>query len=275
MKQRKVKISSVCINVIIVLLILITLFPIYLMIATSTKTETQMYANFWGIQFPVTWSNYTDAFNIVKSYIKNSIIVTFFILLYIVILSVLGGYAFARLRFRGKKLLFWILMSLQMIPASLMLVPKYLLICNYGMADSYIGVILPYAAASVIFPLILSRSFFMGMPNAVFEAARIDGAGELSIIKNIVIPLSKPIIGSVTLMTFFGAFNDYMWPMLVLSSDSLKTIPVGLKQLVGAYGTNYGFQMAAYSIVTVPLLILITCTMRVYVKGITLGAVKE
>lgn len=274
MKRKKINASQVIISAVLLLMVILTVFPIYLMLATSTKNATTLYSNFWGIDIPPHTENYIGAFAIVKDYIVNSITTTFFIVFYVVVFAALAGYAFAKLRFRFKTALFYFLLSMQMIPGSLLLVPKYLNVCVYGMADTHLGYALPYAATSLIFSLFLARSFFAGIPDSIFEAARIDGANEIRIIKEVVIPVSKPVLGSIGLMTFFSAFNEYMWAMLILSTDKLKTIPVGLQQLAGQFGTNYGFQMAAYSIVTVPLLIIISCTMRLYVSGVTVGAVK-
>ena len=122
--------------------------------------------------------------------------------------------------------------------------------------------------------VMLTKSFFDQLPDSLFEAAKIDGAGELKTLTNILIPLSKPIIGTVIVFNFFTYFNQFMWPYIVLSDKALKTIPIGLAALAGENGVDFGLQSAGYSIVAIPLIILFLATSKIYVNGITSGAVK-
>jgi len=253
---------------------LLTVAPFYIMLVTSTKDQTAFVTNFWGISFPFEIQNYTMAWKVVKNYIVNSFTVTMLTCIGILIVSIPAGYAFAKLPIKNKEKAFTIVMAFQMIPITLLLVPMFINILHMGLNDSHWGVILPNIATGSILSVILVRSFFEGIPDSIFESARLDGAHEVKIMLNVVIPMSKPIIGTVLLFNFFSYFNQFMWPFIVLSSDKLKTIPIGLMKLSGQYGVNFGLQMAAYTIVSVPLVILIVSTMKVYVSGITSGAVK-
>ena len=275
MRKKKISFSQIVLIVFLAFMAFVTLFPFYLMIATSTKDQIGFIQNFWGVQLPVYVDNYVKAWGVIKGYTFNSIKITALTVAGVLIVSVMAGYAFAKLKFKGKNFLFYLMMMFQMIPISLILIPMLINVNALGMNDTHSGVILPQIATGCIMPIMLARGYYQSIPDAVFEAARIDGAGELSIIKNIVIPMSKPVLGSIALFTFFGSFNSFMWPYMVLSSDELRTIPIGLNRLVGQYGTNFGFQMASYAIVSIPLMLLIVFTMRFYVEGMNLGSVKE
>jgi len=253
---------------------LITIFPFYIMIATATKNNYEFALNFWGMKFPPEWSNFITAWNNTYMYIFNSFKITFSIVLGVVILSVFAGYSFAKLEFKFKETLYLGILAFKMVPAALLLIPQFINVFRLGLNNTHAGVILPTIASACIMPIILSRSFFASIPDSIFESARMDGAGELTVVWHILIPLSKPIISTNALFTFFGAFNAYTWPSIVLSDDRLKTITIGINRLAGQYGVNYGVQMATYCMVCIPLMILISLTMKVYIGGITGGAVK-
>lgn len=275
MRKKKASFSQILIIAYLAVMAIITLFPFYLMIVTSTKDQIGFIQNFWGVQVPICVDNFIKAWDVIKVYALNSIKVTLFTVVGVLLVSVLAGYAFAKLKFKGRNFLFYLLMMFQMIPVTLILIPMLINVNTLGMNDTHAGVILPQIATGCIMPIMLARGYFYSIPDAIFEAARIDGAGELKIISTIVIPVSKPVLGSICLFTFFSSFNSFMWPYIVLSSDELRTIPIGLNRLVGQYGTNFGFQMAAYAIVSIPLMLLILSTLRIYVEGMNLGAVKE
>ena len=231
--------------------------------------------NFWGFATAPHWENFAKAWSVISKYVVNSFIITPAICIGVVAVSVFAGYAFAKLELPAKELLFTIVLMFQMIPIGLLLIPMYLNILSMHLNDTYLGVILPGIASGSIIATVLSRSFFEGIPDSIFEAARIDGAKEVSIVLRMVLPISLPIMGTIFLQTFFSKFNEFMWPFIVLSSDKMRTIPVGLNQLAGQYGVDYGLQMAAYCIVSIPLIVLIVCTMKIYIGGATMGAVKE
>lgn len=272
MKKRNC--GSVVSIILLTLGAIITLFPFYIMIATSTKSTYEFAVNFWGVKIPPQWSNFATAWKSIYMYIFNTFKISFFVVAGVVLLSVFAGYAFAKLKFKGKETLYFAILAFKMVPAALLTIPQFLNVYKLGLYNTHAGVILPTIATSCIMPIMLSRGFFESIPDSIFESARIDGAKELSVIRHILIPISKPIISTNALFTFFGAFNAYTWPLVVLSDDKLKTITIGINRLAGQYGVDYGVQMATYSIVCIPLMILISLTMKAYVSGITGGAVK-
>lgn len=248
--------------------------PLYIMFVMSFKDETQIIQNFWAITFPLHFNNYVEAWKTISIYYLNSFKVTFLTVAGILLVSTLAGYAFAKLEFKFKETLFYSLMAFKMIPVSLMLIPMFITITQMSLNDNHFGVILPGIATSSIVAVLLSRGFFEAIPDSIFESARMEGASEITVLVHIVIPLSKPILGTIAIFNFFSCFNAYMWPYLVLSTDRLKTIPIGLARLAGQYGVNFGFQMAGYSLAAIPVIIVFLCTSKIYISGITAGAIK-
>jgi multiple sugar transport system permease protein/raffinose/stachyose/melibiose transport system permease protein len=266
--------GSLVATIILAFFAILTIAPFYIMIATSTKDQMGFITNFWGVQFPINYINYIKTWTLINGYIFNSIKVTVLTVIGIILVSIPAGFAFAKMNFPGKEKTFTLIMAFKMIPATLLLIPMFINIIALKLNDTHMGVMLPNIAMGSIVSVILVRGFFEALPDSIFESARLDGANEIKIMSSIVVPMSKPIIGTVALFNFFGVFNQFMWPYIVLSSNELKTIPIGLNSLLGQYGVDFGLQMAAYTIVSIPLVILIASTMKVYVSGITTGAVK-
>lgn len=272
--MKKKKTGNIIALVILLISVSITLFPIYLMVATSTKSVFQFATSFWNISIPPKWSNYQVAWDTIKHYVWNTLKVSFIQVVLVTIVAVLSGYAFAKMKFVGKNALYTFIMVFKMLPATLIIIPNFLIAYKLGLYNTHWGVILPTIPSLAFMPMILSMSFFKGLPDDIFEAFRVDGANELQIITKLLLPLSKPIVLTCALFTFFHAVGQYTWPLVILRDDKLKTVAIGLTSFAGAYGTDYGVQMAAYTIVTLSLMILVSLTMKTYVNGITAGAVK-
>lgn len=272
--KNKTKLCDVIVITILMLMLVITIIPFVVMLFTSFKDETQILQNFWGISFPLHVENYVRAFNEIYKYFYNSLKVTVITVVGILFVSILGGYTFGKLKFKGRNSLFLLIMAFRMVPTGLLIIPMFMNVMSFGLDNNHFGVILPNIATGCVVGIMLSRSFFMQIPDEIFEAARIDGAGEAKLFTTILIPLSKPIIGTIAVINFFNYFNQYMWPYIVLSDDSLKTVPIGLAKLAGENGVDFGFQMAGYSLVAIPLVIMFLCMSNIYVGGLTAGAVK-
>ncbi|MBO5007315.1 MAG: carbohydrate ABC transporter permease [Clostridia bacterium] len=274
MNNKKLTTGKIICGILLAAAIVITVFPLYLMIATSTKSTFQFAVNFWGIAVPPRWDNYSVAWDAIGKYVFNTIKVSAMTVFFVTTVSVLSGYAFAKMKFKGKNLLFAIIMMFKMLPATLVMIPNFLNAYKLGLYNTHLGAVLPLVAGLSFMPMMLSKSFFQGLPDDIFEAIRIDGAGEFKVITHLLIPLSKPIVLTCALFTFFHSVSQYTWPLVILRDDSLKTVAIGLTSFAGAYGTDYGVQMAAYTIVTLSLMVLVSLTMKTYVNGITAGAVK-
>ncbi|MGM7722337.1 carbohydrate ABC transporter permease [uncultured Metabacillus sp.] len=260
----------------LIFLAFISLYPFFYMIITSFKTNGQFYSNFFGITFPLHFENYATAWEAIGGYIFNSVLIGLVSVIIIIATSALAGYSFARLRYKGKNFLYMSVVALLMIPGLLTLIPLFLLIKSFGLLDSYIGLIIAFAAGGQAFTIFVFRQSFASLPEELFEAARIDGCGELRVFWQIVLPLSKPIIGTMAIWNLLSIWNEYMMPLVLMSNPDKFPITVGLIQFESQFvsQTLYGPMFAGYTIASLPLLILFLFTMRLFMKGLTSGAVK-
>ena len=271
MKSKK---NSKCIIAVHILILLTTYFPIYFMIISSLKSNDQIMSNYFLPSFPLKFENYMAAFDKVVRYLWNSIFVCGTSAFGVMVLGGITAYVFARFAFPGKNALYMFIMSFLMIPAVLTLVSRFVMINNLKLNNTYWSCILPYIAMGQIMFIIIIRTFIEGIPTDLFDAATVDGAGHLRIIMQIVFPLSKQIIISLLLINFLGNWNDFIWPQLTLTKESLKTVTVGLYAFTDVQQVQYGYMFAGFVIASVPMIILFSANMKNFVNGITVGAVK-
>jgi multiple sugar transport system permease protein len=185
----------------------------------------------------------------------------------------MAGYAFAKLRFRARDPLFRILSAALVIPAQVSMLPLFLLIKELGLVNTYAGVIIPGMAS--VFGIFLIRQYALSIPDSFLDAARVDGAGELRIYWSIVLPLCKPILVTLGIFTFLGTWNDFLWPLVVLSDGDMHTLPVALANLVGEHVQDVELMMAGAVLTVLPPLVTLLLLQRYYVAGIMAGGVKE
>jgi multiple sugar transport system permease protein len=183
-----------------------------------------------------------------------------------------AGYAFAKLRFRGRDQTFRILAAGLAIPVQVAMLPLFLLLKSMGLVNSYGGVIIPGLAS--IFGIFLVRQYALAIPDDLLDAARIDGASEFRVFRSIVLPTIRPVLATLALWTFLATWNDFMWPLIVLSDDRKYTLPVALAGLVGEHAQDVELMMAGAVITVLPVLILFLMLQRYYVEGVTEGSVK-
>ena len=259
----------------LVVFLVLTFVPLAIMVTMSFRNNGQIYANFWGLPDPWLFSNYVQGFTSVIRYAVNSIADSLASVALIVVLSSLSGYVFARHRFPGKEVLYLLILGLLMIPGILTLIPAFVLTHQLGIWNTPLALILPWTAGGQVLGIFLCRSFIASLPEELFEAGRIDGAGELQLWYRVAVPLSWPILMTIAILSMVNNYNDFIWPLLVISSDSLQVISVGLTQFTTAHGvTDYGPQMAAYVVASIPLLIVFLFGMKYFIQGITSGAIK-
>ena len=259
---------------VLTMLLGVTLFPFLFMVLTSFKTNAQLALNFIGLPRPAQWENYVYAWAKVRPYLSNSVIVSASVVFGVLVFASLSAYAFARLRFWGKEIIWFGILSLLMVPGVLTLIPAYLLVNRLGLVNTYGVLILPAVAGGQVFAVFLMRSFFASLPAELFESARIDGAGEFTVYWRIVLPLSRPILGTVAITNILGTWNSYIWPLVTIQSRKMFTVPIGLAFLRGEYRIEYGQLFAGYVLASLPLLVLFALTMRSFVEGLTAGSIK-
>ena len=263
------------ITVIAILFVLLAFIPIFLMLFLSLKSPSQFYSNLWAIPNPPQWSNYNAAYLQLFQNMVNSVITVTVGTLLIVVLSAMSGYVFARLDFPLKNFLFMMMLALMMVPGVLTLTPSFKLIQRLGLKNTWWALWLPWASGGQIMGMYLCRTFISAQPAALFESARIDGAREFQAFYKIAVPLAKPILATLVVMNMISLYGDFIWPLLVIDSNSKQVISVAVQTYSSSTGTtDYGAMIAGFVMATVPLLIMFTFSSRLYIEGITSGAVK-
>lgn len=252
----------------------LTLYPTVFMLLTSFKDNNQFYQDFWWLSWPPHLGNYHLAWDAIAPFLFNSVIVTLASTLGTVAVSCLAAYAFARYAFPGRELLYYLVIFLLMVPAILTLVPSFLLVKSLGLIDTRWALILPYIATGQVLSIYILRQFFAGLPEQLFEAARIDGASEFAIFAQIGLPLVRPTLVTIAILQILMVWNDYLWPFLVIHNPSLQTLVVGLVSFQGRFYTNWGPLMAGYVIASLPLIVLFSMGMRAFIRGLTQGGLK-
>ena len=220
-------------------------------------------------------SNYRNLWQTVpyNRYFINSVFIATASTLLTLFFCSLGGYAFAKYQFRGQKILFGILLASMMVPFQVLLVPLFGLMYDIGWLNSYKAIIIPFSVGA--FGVFLMRQFIVTIPSELLDAARIDGCSEFGIYYRIVLPIIKPALGALTIYSFLGSWNGYLWPLIILRDEAKYTLPIGLANLVGIYRQDYGMLMAGTLLSLMPIVILFLAMQREFVQGITLGSVKE
>lgn len=205
--------------------------------------------------------------------LSNSLFVATAVTLISLLFNSMAGYAFAKLRFPGRDRLFGLLLAAMVIPAQVAMLPLFLLLKNLGLVNTYWGVIVP--GLTSILGIFLMRQYALSVPEELLDAARMDGASEFRIFWNIVLPLCRPVLVTLALFTFLNTWNDFMWPLIVLTDDSRYTLPVALANLSGEHVLDTELMMAGAVLTTLPVLLLFLFLQRQYIAGITMGGVKE
>ena len=185
----------------------------------------------------------------------------------------MAGYAFAKYQFRGREKVFNLLLATMMVPAQVTMIPVFLLLKKIGLLDTYWGIIIPGSAS--VFAIFLMRQFMVAIPNDYIEAARIDGCNEWQIYLKLILPLSKPVLATLTIFTFMGSWNDFLWPLIVMFREKMYTLPVALANLSGgAHEADYGILMAGAMVVVIPIVIVFLLMQRQYIRGISMTGLK-
>lgn len=274
-KAKKVNlVRGIVCRTVLVIFLAFTLLPAWVMIVNSFKTPNQLLDGVLWFAFPLNFGNYAEAFNKIAPYIWNSVSISVVSTVGITLIAALTGYAFGHFEFKGKNILFAFIMVNMMIPSVLTLVPSYLVVVTLGLYDTQFAVLLPYLGGGAVMGIYLVRGFVEQLPKAVFEAAKIDGASEFKTFVFIAMPLLGTILTTVSILALLNAWNDIVWPMLVLDSDRLKTIPLGLIQFNQQQGANKGAMFAGYILTSLPLLSYFVLNLKSFMNSLTEGAVK-
>jgi multiple sugar transport system permease protein len=253
----------------------ILLFPLYWMVVVAFSPREELLTRevrLWPQQF--TLGNFDTVFSTfpVATWFGNSIAIAVVVTAITVAVNLLSGYAFAHLRFPGSNLMFLLALSTLMLPIQVIMVAQFRLVTGLGLYGTYWAVILPSAATA--FGIFLARQFIIGIPKEIIEAATMDGAGAFRVFAQIVLPLCKPLIAVLILLTFLSTWNDFAWPLIALKETELFTLPIGMLFLQGAFGSDYGAIMAFALLSVLPMVVLFLVFQRYFVQGFARSGIR-
>jgi multiple sugar transport system permease protein len=275
--RRGPRVEHLLLYLILTTLALIIILPLLWMVSTSFKPKSEWFLPqiYW---FPRTFTtdNYQKIVNNpalpMTRWFVNSLLVSSLATALILIVDSLAAYAYARMEFRGRRPLFALLLATLFLPGMMFLVPNFLTVSGLGLLNNYAGVIFPGLAG--VFGVFFMRQFFQSLPKELEEAAFIDGANRVQTFFYIVLPLARPALATLGIITFLGSWNDFLWPLLILRESDLLTLPPGLRQLQGAYTSEYGQMMAGAVITAIPVLLLYILLQRYIVQSVQTAGLK-
>lgn len=248
--------------------------PLYLMLNISLKDNQQFSRNPWLPEAPFHWHNFVVGWSHIGDKIFNTTFISFTTTFLGLAVAILGAFFFARFKAPGSNILFSIFILLMMYPGVANMVPTFKLITALGLYNSHWSLITLGVASAQAFTIYVLRNFIEEIPKDLFEAIEIDGGTILQQIWHIVIPMSMPIIGTLAILSIIGNWNSFVGPLLYLRDNNLQVIAVGLLRLEGEYTKNWGELMAGYTIASIPLIIMFIFCMKLFVRGLSAGAVK-
>jgi len=268
-------IKKIILYIILIITALVTVTPFIWMISASFMTdgEASVYPpNFLPSSF--FWGQYKLLFtrlNVASNFF-NSLFLSLIVTIISIFLNSMAGYAFAKFKFKNRDKIFNLLLSSMIIPAQVTMLPLFLMLKNLGLINTYMAIIIPGLAN--IFGIFLIRQYVVSIPDSLIEAARIDGATEFQIYYKIIMPLAKPILVTLGLFTFMGVWNDFLWPLIALTDNSMYTLPVALANLMGEHTKDPELMMAGSVITIIPVIVVFLVLQRYYIKGIMMGSIK-
>lgn len=275
MEKKKEIAVKLFITLFLIIVGIVMVFPIAWMISASFKFESDVF------RVPIEWipenpnfENYITAltdFPYINWYI-NTIIATACIVFLVLFVSSLSGYAFAKMNFKGKNLIFMLFIATMMVPVQVRTIPQFLIFQKMGLINELPSIILPWAFNG--FSIFMMRQFFMSIPNDLLEAARIDGSGEYRTFFKIVMPLAKSQLAALFILSFTWGWNEYFGPLVYISDPKKQVLAVGIASFKGQYSNNFAVQMAGATLALVPIIVVYLCAQKHFIEGIALSGVK-
>lgn len=269
-------IGKVFLYLVLLLMAAAMIVPFLWMLSSSLKLDRQVFDMnpFVWIPKQPRWQNYAEIWTKVPflKFVQNTVFLTLVVTFLQILTSSFAAYAFAKLTFKYKKFLFLAYISTIAMPWQVYMVPQFLMMRSFGLNDRLLAIICLQAFSA--FGVFLMRQFYMGIPDSLCEAARIDGMTEYGIYSRIMLPLSKPAIATLTIFTFVNTWNDYLGPLIYLKTQERKTIQLGLKMFINQYSSDYGLIMAGSVLSLIPVIIVFLCLQKYFVQGIATTGIK-
>jgi ABC-type glycerol-3-phosphate transport system permease component len=254
--------------------LLFAFFPLYVTFVISFKTNAQFVNEPFLPTLPLHWENWAFGWNLIGGYIANSILVSVLAVILTLVPALMSAFVFARYRFPGKTVLWYLFLGLLFMPGIMNLVPLFVLLKKMDLLNSLLALSMLYGVGGQVFSVFVLRNFIQEIPIDLFEAAQVDGATPLRQVWSLVVPMSGSILATLAILRFLQSWNSFILPLIVLTDDYKQVIPVGLMRLDGEYVKMWGQMMASFSIAAIPLVLIFVFTMRLFVKGLTAGAIK-
>jgi multiple sugar transport system permease protein len=253
---------------------LLAVFPLVWMLSASVMAPGEASASPPPlVPADPTLASYSDLFTRdIGRNLANSVGLALAATVLSIAVNVTAGYAFAKLRFAGRDLIWKLLLGVMLIPAQVAMIPLFLMLKQVGLVNSYAGVLVPSLAN--VFGIFLVRQYALSIPDELLEAARLDGAGELRIFRSIVLPVLRPVIVTLAIFAFLGSWNDFLWPLIVLTDDARQTLPIALAGLAREHAGDNELMMAGAVVTIVPVLAVFLALQRYYIHGLLAGSVK-
>lgn len=273
-KRKKIFIGQIILHVILWALLFIMLYPLAMALWNAFKSDLSYEYTRWYPTLPLRIRNISIAFSMTSQYMFNTVVVGFAGTAGMLVISSLASFAFAKMRFPGRSFFFSMVLALMMVPGVLTLVPSYILYKTLGLHDNLMALILPIWTGGCIFSVFLLTTFFTGLPKDLFEAAQIDGASLFRCYYIIALPLSMPILGTITIMQIVSVWNDYIWPQLVLSEQKFTVSAGLLLTFKSEYTSNMPVMFAGYLVASSPLILLFIFANKFYIQGLVSTAIK-
>lgn len=271
-------------RVVIIIAVIVIIFPILYIFSLSLRTKATVYQDIlFLIPKAVTLQNYTDAWNYAATNLnvtflemfRNSIIASFSSIFIAIVFAAMASFSFSQFKFKGKELTFTIIIASFVIPAQVLLIPLFFILQKLGVINTYLAVIIPYVGFLIPIAVLILRSFFEEIPKEIKESAKVDGASDMRVFLQIVLPLSKPAIASCIILLFLETWNEFIFALVYLQNPKIQTIPVAIAKIAGGkYIVPIGMYGASIMITIIPVLIIFMIFQKWFIAGMTLGAVK-
>ncbi len=268
--------TTTAVQLLLVANTVIVLYPMLMMVLSAFKSTRELFSNPFGL--PTSWSltNFVKVWEQTNFplYFRNSLVVTSFSVLLILVLGVMAAYALARYRFRGNELLYLFFLAGLMVPLRLAVIPLFLQLKSLGLINSHLGLICIYAAQGLPSAVFILTGFLRALPGDLEDAARIDGANELQILLRIMLPLTRPALVIVAIYNLVPVWNDFFFPLVFIQAERLKTLPLGLTVFMGQFSTDWAVLFAGLSLAALPVVVVYIFMSRQFIAGLTAGALK-
>jgi ABC-type glycerol-3-phosphate transport system permease component len=267
-------INKILLNVFAFILFAITFIPFYMMLVSSLKHQMQIYMNPWFLTLPIHFDNYVKAVIEIYKPIFNSLVIALISISVTLVSSLTAAYSFARYKFPFKKFLYMSIIAILMVPGFVILITQFVQMVNMGLYNTYLGQAIPPAAGFTAMGVMLMRTYFEGLPKSLFEAADIEGASDFSILTMIVMPMSVPIIATVSIISGLSVWNNFTWSLVITRGDKVMPVVLAIINIKADINEGDGMRLAGYITAAIPILILFITSTKSFVSGLSSGAIK-